>query len=179
MGEQEVWKLVNSLDNLYEISNQGRIRSLDRWSNNNGTLVLKKGRILKGRLHSGGYIRVNICINNKNKDYYIHRLVAKEFLDNYSEDLVINHKDGNKKNNSVNNLECVTQKENLKHARETGLNNAFGENHYCNKLTNEDVRAIKILNESGLNGIELSKKFGVARSVISRIINGKVWKHVC
>ena len=95
---EEIWKKINS---LYEVSNMGNVRNT------------KTGLILsKNRTNGNGYI--NVCLHKKN--YYVHRLVAEKFVEGYSKNLVVNHKDGNRANNIYTNLEWVTQKENITHA---------------------------------------------------------------
>lgn len=73
---------------------------------------IKTGRILKAYSHAKGYLSIELR-GIENKQFLIHRLVAKEFLENYDDKLTIDHIDGNKKNNHISNLECVTIKENV------------------------------------------------------------------
>jgi hypothetical protein len=104
---EELWKVINGYSK-YEISNFGRIRNI-------------KGLILKQGLNAGYFI-INILDNNgKRKKFYIHRLVADAFLDIEPNNLQVNHKDGNKENNIITNLEWVSQSENIKHAYDNNL----------------------------------------------------------
>lgn len=97
-------------DTNYSISNKGRIRND------------KTGRILKGTLRPDGYVRHGLMIEGKRTMKYAHRLVAECFLDNYSEELTVNHMNGIKNDNNVENLEMVTQLENNLHAiKELGV----------------------------------------------------------
>ena len=111
---QEEWQAVKGYEGLYEVSNQGRVKSLPR----NTT----KGKILVAEKNHRGYYRVGLTKNNKQKHFSIHRLVAEVFIPNPQNKPQVNHIDGNKQNNSVENLEWVTHSENMKHATEMGLN---------------------------------------------------------
>lgn len=129
------------------------------------------GRILKGVPNNKGYLRV--CIVGKLR--FIHRLVAEKYVPNPLNKSQVNHIDGNKLNNSASNLEWVTNLENREHAIKNNLH-LCGERSYFSKLKNEDV--IYILNNHELNNVELAKKFGVSRTTISSIRNGRTWKQL-
>ncbi len=105
----EVWKDIKNFENLYQISNLGRVKSL-----------IKKGRkserILKNFLDRCGYLN-NILVKDKIKTKYKnHRLIAIAFIPNCKNKPCINHKDGNKQNNNIDNLEWVTYSENERHS---------------------------------------------------------------
>lgn len=93
----------------YEVSTEGRVKNA------------KTGRILKPRKAGKGYQKVTLCDETGHHDHYIHRLVADNFSDGGSKELEVNHKDGNKKNNHISNLEWCTRLENVRHAIKTGL----------------------------------------------------------
>ena len=105
------WKTINGFSN-YEISNQGEVRN--KITN----------YILKGRLSRSGYLQVNIKRDEDGKfiNQYIHRLVAIYFIDNPENKREVNHKDGNKINNTLDNLEWVTSSENQMHRHSIGIN---------------------------------------------------------
>ena len=140
MEEIEIWK---SLDFLgypdYMVSNIGRVKTLDKYVNSSyGSKQLRKERILKLDKTKFGYLRINLQQNGKGRKFYVHRLIASAFLKNNNNLPYINHKDENKENNHVSNLEWVTQKENInygtrnKRASEKmkGENNPmFGKHH--------------------------------------------------
>lgn len=107
---KEIWKTLADYQD-YQISNKGRIRSL----------IKNKKRILKIQKDSDGYCVIIIKTKNSYKNYIISRLVASYFIENPLNKKEVNHKNGNKLNNKVNNLEWVTHAENMKHARKTGL----------------------------------------------------------
>ena len=112
--KKEYWKPVVGYENLYEVSNLGRIRSFDRWvKSKNGSIRICRGRILKPYTNKDGYLYVVLCKNNKHKTYKVHRLVAEAFLPNPDNLPQVNHKDENKQNNNVENLEFCDCKYNI------------------------------------------------------------------
>ena len=112
--KKEYWKPVVGYENLYEVSNLGRIRSFDRWvKSKNGSIRICRGRILKPYTNKDGYLCVVLSKNNKHKTYKVHRLVAEAFLPNPNNLPQVNHKDENKQNNNVENLEFCDCKYNI------------------------------------------------------------------
>lgn len=124
-NKYEIWKDIPGYEGIYQVSNLGRIKSIDRYIYfiNNGTPTKKfhKGRILKQDIDEDGYYRINLRYNNKDKRYGVHRLVASAFISNDKNLPTVNHKDGNKQNNSVENLEWATVEYQNLHAIKTGL----------------------------------------------------------
>jgi hypothetical protein len=102
---KEQWKFIKDFNNKYQISNYGRIKSLKGL----------KERILKTYKNYNGYVKVGLHKNGKSVKFRVHRLVALYFLENPLNKRTVNHKDFNKENNNVNNLEFMTIQENLKH----------------------------------------------------------------
>lgn len=144
--------------------------------NRNGDVIGARGKILKGFIHPKGYKHVFLGYGDCSK---VHRLVAEAFIPNPDNKPEVNHIDGNKLNNSVENLEWCTRLENMQHAVRTGLHTfGFGENSRRAVLDNEKVayirkHFIKRHHEFGLTG--LGKKFGVTPTTISRVVTGKNW----
>ena len=95
-------------------TNKNKIRSNGRKDN-------RKGRKLKPTTNKDGYLRITLSNTNKRKSYYVHRLVARAYLENYNEKLQVNHKNGIKTDNRIENLEMCTLQENIKHSIKTGL----------------------------------------------------------
>ena len=112
----EIWKDIKNYEGLYQVSNLGRVRSLDHIRKNGkkeNQIYLSKGRILKAAVQKkGGYVFVVLSKDGKTKGYRVHRLVADAFIDNPNNYRCVNHKDENKTNNNVNNLEWCTHKYN-------------------------------------------------------------------
>lgn len=137
-----------------------------------GNVINKhNGHILIGQPNSKGYLRV--CIGKK--FYFIHRLVAEKYVPNPDNKEQVNHKDGNKLNNSADNLEWMTNQENRTHA----VNNFLqlqGEDCPYSKLNWEAVEYIRA-NPDHLLQRELAEMFGVARTTISSIVTYRTWKN--
>lgn len=119
----EIWKDIKGYEGIYQVSNLGRVRSLDLIRIElDGTKKLYKGKILKGVTQKSGYIAFDLYKHGRRKNIRGHVLVAKSFLSDMSDDFVVNHKDGNKTNNNIENLEWITFKENVRHAFKNRLN---------------------------------------------------------
>lgn len=138
-----------------------------------GEIINKRnGHILKQQKNGKGYMRVSIGGTR----YFVHRLVAEKYIPNPENKPQINHIDGNKANNSAENLEWVTNQENRDHAISINL-------HFCGekcsyaKLTEKDVLFIRE-NQDKFSRTELAKKFGVSRATIRDVINRRSWKHL-
>lgn len=114
----EVWKDIKDFEGIYQISNMGSVRSLDRICTSGRRL---KGKVLKVSKNKGGYELIALRNGGKVANCTVHRLVAQMFIDNPGNKPHVNHIDGNKTNNKVDNLEWVTRSENQQHAYNTGL----------------------------------------------------------
>jgi hypothetical protein len=127
------------------------------------------------RIRKDGYA----TIRHEGKELLEHRYIAKKFIPNPENKPCVNHKDGNRSNNNLDNLEWVTYSENHKHAyrvlgrKVNNHNAAKGETHPLSKLTQKDVEYIK---NSSNSGIELSKIYNVSTALISGIKTNKRWK---
>lgn len=122
---EEIWKDIKGYEGIYQVSNTGKIKSLDRiiYQDKDGLTYsrLIKGKVLKYNYDKQGYLLVHLCINGIRKCFKVHRLVAEAFIENVEQKQYVNHIDGNKKNNVMNNLEWVTPSENNIHAYKIGL----------------------------------------------------------
>lgn len=112
-----IWKDIKQYEGYYQISNCGKVKSLKR--------KFKNQRILKPGIPKNGYLFVCLCKNSNYSRFNIHRLVLETFVPNPENKPYCNHKDGNKHNNHIDNLEWVTNKENIQHAWRTGLIKPF------------------------------------------------------
>lgn len=117
----EVWKDIPGYEGLYQVSNMGRVKSLERTKDNNGGKVAIPERIMRTSVDTVGYSIVCLTKDGKRKTHKIHRLVGMAFVPNPENKQEINHKDGDKRNNCAVNLEWSTRLENMHHAYATGL----------------------------------------------------------
>ena len=109
-----------------------------------GTIIGKRGRPMKGHIDHCGYREVLLSENGKTNNARVHRLMAETFIPNPYNLRDVNHKDGNKLNNDISNLEWVSHSGNVKHAYDNGLEKKLlGENHHAHKLTKEAVKDIR------------------------------------
>lgn len=109
----EIWKDINNYEGIYQISNLGNVRSLDREQIDiNGVKRVFKGQMLTKSLGNWGYYTVSLKKNSQSKKFFVHRLVAQEFIPNPNNLEVVNHKDGNKLNNISDNLEWISLRDN-------------------------------------------------------------------
>ena len=165
----EIWEEVYGYESYYKVSNLGRIRSLIKGR--------KNGCILQQSSTKQGYKRIKLSNKIASKSYLVHRIVAIAFIPNPDNKETINHKDGNKQNNNISNLEWATQSENNKHAFKTGLKSFTYKNMIAStkgrKLSENQVENIRNKSHDGYSISDLSKMFFVSKSQICRIINKK------
>lgn len=143
-----------------------------------GYVINSRGKILKPSVCGRGYEAVALCNGTKPKTHYIHRLVAEYFIPNPDSKETVNHIDGNRRNNSVENLEWNTYSENNTHALDNGLRNGRGSNHYNAKLTAEIVVELRENYDSNIPFQYYADAFGVSKATIRDAILRKTWKHV-
>lgn len=162
---KEIWNKIEGYD-FYEVSNIGDVRSLK----------FNKITILKPNLTNKGYLHISLSDNKIKKTVTVHRLVAEIFIPNPENKKCVNHINGIKTDNRVENLEWCTQKENVKHSFDLGLSlGKKGELHSCSKLTEKDVLNVRI---SKLKQNKLAEKYLVSQNLISKIKTRKLWKHI-
>lgn len=160
----ESWLSVKGYEGLYEVSDLGNVRRVG-------------GKFLSPKPGKLGYKIVSLHMNGYSKKYLVHRLVAEAFIPNPEDKSYVNHLDGNKTNNRVDNLEWATPSENIQHAYDNGLRLPIrGENNSQCKLTEEDIVWIKthvIKGDKDFGCKAIAKRFGVTEPHISSIVNGK------
>lgn len=166
---EEIWKKINFLEDsgygTYYISNEGKIKN-------------KKCYIRKFQTDKSGYYRVSFRNKErKTKQFFVHRLVAITFIENPLNKPQVNHKDLDKKNNNVENLEWCNNSENIKHAYLNNILCQKGSKNNSSKLKEKQV--IEIYKMKGkLKQEDIGKIYGVARTTISQIMNKINWKHL-
>jgi len=178
--KKEVWKDIVGYVGLYKVSSKGRVRSVERYLiYRPGEYRLLTGRILKLNRNTCGYFQVRLYLNGKHKTVTVHRLVLTTFGANPLKKPSINHIDGCKTNNDYENLEWVTNQENIIHAVDSGLKPlSQGENHRSSKLKAKDVLDILIKVKEGRKKTEIAREYGINRSSLYGIIQGKTWRTV-
>ena len=176
----EVWKDIKGYEGLYQVSNLGQIRSLDRYKYTKGRYgrmkAKIKGRLLKPCLNHDGYKEIVLSKDGKSKMYRLHRIVAETFIDNFDNKNQVNHKNGNKLDNKAQNLEWVTCKENINHAL---INNLIK----CEKSVNQyDLKMNFIKKWRSIS--EAKRQLKIKDSNIIRVCNNKsktaggyIWKY--
>lgn len=156
---KEIWKPLYGYKN-WEISSQGRIR---------------KTFTPKPYVNQTGYSVVHVSQDSIQRKIALHRAVYETFVDEIPENMMINHINGIKTDNRIENLELVTNRENIEHYK-NNLLTYKGEIHHKAKLTQADVDLIRKRKKFGVSTMQLSKEYGVNPSTIKRIIARKTWK---
>lgn len=179
----EMWKDINGYEGYYQISNEGNVRSLDRFDGVHD----RQGTIIKPSLKQNGYLQVGLRKHSTRKWIGIHRLVAIHFIENPDNKPQVNHIDGNKQNNNVENLEWVTAKENQNHATRMGFRNNMpkGEKHPNYGKRGEKSRSAKpVIRKDPKTGETklykakiLAKDDGFDVTSISKCCHGKLKTH--
>lgn len=170
----EIWKEIKDLPGYY-VSNYGRVKANAITTKFGKQVKIYPERFLNIWYSRTGYNYIDISIKGKVKRFLLHRLVATHFIPNHENKKQINHIDGDKNNNHINNLEWCTSAENLKHARDLGLNNSIGCNNKMAKLKHSDIIEIRMSNKLLR---ELASTYNVAICTISDIKNFKTYKNV-
>jgi hypothetical protein len=156
------WRPIRDYEGPYEVAATGRVRGL------------KRGKLLRQATSQTGYRQLNLYKGGRVRHFYVHRLVAEAFLGPIPPDMEVNHKDGDKGNNDLSNLEIVTALQNKQHARALGL---VPPPTHLAKLTESQVRNIRRL-QGAATPREVAEKFGVGVRTIYLIWEGKTWKRV-
>jgi hypothetical protein len=166
----EIWKDIKGYEGLYQVSNFGNVKTLSRFKNG----YMTKTRLLKHTPYTNGYYMVTLVNGINRKKISIHRLVAQAFISNPDNKPEVNHFNGIKTDNRVENLEWCTHIENQKHASINSLY-LIGEKHPNSILTQKDVNEIRKIGKNKTLH-ELGKLYGVTYSTIWRVLKYKIWK---
>ena len=160
------WEAVLGYDGKYLISKRGDVYSV------------RNKKIIKPFI-SNNYKQVELNLNGKATKHLVHRLVAQTYIPNPNNLPCVNHKDGNKTNNDVSNLEWCSYSENMQHASVTGLLHTKGSDNPASKLTEDEVKYIRSVYKKGdkeYGSSALGRKFGVDHKAIWSIVNGVTWR---
>lgn len=180
--ENEIWKDVEVYEGIYQVSNIGRVKSMSRYIpyKIEGMYAYRNGRILINAVSSAGYHRVFLKKPGKCKPMSVHRLVAFAFIPNYGNKPFVNHINGIKSDNRVENLEWCTASENNIHAFKIGLCSQKGDKNAYSKLSSTDVISIRKMKKDNPEYTYkyISTFFNVGEDQISVIIKRKQWAHI-
>lgn len=170
---EEIWKDISGFEGLYQVSNFGRVKSFYKHKTH------APGSVIQGSINTKGYQCVNLYKKDNKASKRVHQLVAQAFIDNPENKPQVNHIDGVKTNNRVDNLEWCTNTENSHHAFRTGLIKPLkGESNGRAKLTEKDVIIIRALHQEGVDYKILTKVFPVNNATMHKIISNQLWKHL-
>ena len=166
------WQPIIGYEGAYEVNAIGEVRRIGK-----GRGVKAGGRILKLTDHKQGYKAITLYLRNQGRTFLVHRLVGLTFLGPIPKGHEVNHKDGNKQNNRVENLEYVTRPYNMTHAVIIGTLNNSGANNPSAKLTTEQVKEIRgRYRFGGGPGYKaLADEYGVTWEAIRNIIKRRAW----
>lgn len=181
----ERWLPVPGFEGFYEVSDQGRVRSLDRIVHKrairDGPLIQtrRRGKLMKLSLDTHGYHQVNLCVNAANKHVFVHHLVLLAFKGKRPEGALCRHLDGCRTNNKASNVEWGTPLENNADCRAHGTErHPFGENHGGAKLNERAVRDIRSRVAAGASKVSVGRHYGVSDTCISSVVARRTWSHV-
>lgn len=178
----EEWRPIANYDGLYEVSNLGRVRSVAR------TLEIKtkfgvrnttyRQKLLRGGLNDKGYRAIMLCKDGDQRMKHVAPLVAAAFIPNPENKPEVNHRSGNKDDNSVVNLEWNTHRENCIHRSEVLLKNA-GSNNKMSLFTDEQVREMRALYATGtISYSDVARKYGTPINTTYGAIIGRTYRFV-
>lgn len=169
------WRKIAGFDGDYLVSNTGLVRSVKQERRRK----LKRYFIMRPAINSGGYWSCALCKNGISSTHSVHQLVGKAFISNPENKHDINHKDGVKTNNHVDNLEWNTRSENLSHAYDTALRiRPHGLSNGRCKLSEDQVRTIRVRAETGESPAKIGKDFNVTHTTVRNIRKRKIWSHL-
>lgn len=167
---EEIWKDVPGYEDRYQVSNLCRVRSKDRYVRKN---FLRKGKLLKPSLNTQGYLWFSTW---KGQHLRVHRAVALAFIPNPNNYPFVNHKDGNKLNNSIINLEWCTVQMNSQHAYDLGLHVKLCSDSA--KLKKHEILEIKKLLTTAMLNKDIAAKYKISTRTVLDIRKGKTWAHI-
>lgn len=162
----EEWLPVVGFELLYLISRWGQVFSLI------------SDRLLKPQINNSGYLIVVLHKDGKPYAKLVHRIVMEAFVGPCQEDIWVNHRDGDKTNNFLSNLEYTTISYNHRHAYKTGLRSKVGVNHHMASFIEADISIIRKRFKDGEKQKVIAADYNVSREAISHIVNRRTWAHI-
>lgn len=179
MIAKERWLPVVGYEGLYEVSNHGQVRSLDRWvTYSNGAKHFHKGKLIKPCFHTYGYPMLHLSKNGKTRPRCIHKLVAEAFLGPCPKGQIVLHGPTGRTCAALSNLSYGPPEKNSREDRERDGTAIKGEDHKSAKLTEAEVLQIRDLYEKGGTQVALAKQFNIHQTHVSLLVRRKAWAHV-
>jgi len=171
--KKEIWKPIQGFEQHYQISSFGNIKSIDRVViHSNGFKRIYHGKILNNVVATTGYLKITMSKKGVPKSKYIHVLVGLHFIPNKTKKPCINHINGIKTDNSVNNLEC-THSENTKHSYAIGLQ--LPKSPKTKLFTAKQIIKIRLLNHK-MSQLEIGKLYNISQPHVSAIMTNRIYK---
>lgn len=171
---KEIWKDVVGHEGFYQVSNLGQVKSLPRTVNNK----FYSGKVLSTKnSNPKQYEKTSLHDSGASRYYKVHQLVARAFIPNPDNKREVNHIDGNKHNNKVDNLEWVTSKENKEHNHKLGITR-IGERHQNSILNEDTVKQIKLMLKDGISQTVIARHFNLKTYMVNNIKRENTWKYL-
>lgn len=178
---REIWKDIPGFEGCYQASNSGKIKSKKRTvTYSTGKTQIYPSVVLIPGVTESGYYSVTLCKDTRRFTKRVCRLIGLTFIPNPENKPQINHKDGDKKNDAVSNLEWSTGSENQLHRyRVLKKGVPVGEKHANSKVNNSSVKKIRQMHSTGLYSQRaIGDKFGISQPTVWEIVNNKIWTHI-
>lgn len=182
--DNEEFRKIDGIDGI-EVSNSGKIKLLSKTILDiDGNRRTYKEKIKdKFAINSSGYKKISYYFNGEFKNYYLHRLIAMAFVPNPENKPFVNHKDGNKLNNNVSNLEWCTSSENMIHAYKHNLKQDTGYAKYIRrestrKLSDKDIDSIRQMYKDGVKQVDIAKKYNLHTRTVNNIVHDNLYKQI-
>lgn len=171
---EEEWKDIEGYEGKYQVSNLGRVKSLERVvPNGESGFRIVKEKFLQTKSNQNKYIKVSLS----GRSFRVHRLVAEAFIENPNSLPEVNHKDGLKCNNVITNLEWCTPKHNINHNKKLGVM-PIGDSHVNSTISESQATKIKLLLSEGWKMVDIARELGTNDDIVYQIKKGLTWKHI-
>jgi hypothetical protein len=175
-GSSENWRAIPGYEGMYEVSDHGRVRSLDRVTQASNRLLHRKGKIIKTNPDTHGYLQFRLWKDGQKKNAWVHQVVLEAFDRMGSPGEEGCHNNGDKSDNTPGNLRWDTKLGNMLDRKLHGTQ-IRGEQVKTARLTAAQVLEIRALYGSASNA-KIAAKFGISRGYVAKIQNGKKWAHL-
>lgn len=172
-ADTEKWKPVIGMEQWFEVSSHGRIRSHDHYATRGKHTQFVPGRLLTQHPNKWGYLCVTANRHGKRVRIKVHRAVAEAFVDGFFSGATVDHLDGHKRHNHASNLEWVTNAENASRMRRDGRGVGYGENHPLSRYTDRDIALMRKARDIGMSNAMIARAFRASDGYVSQILSQK------